>query len=64
MRNLRQSHVFVVTWRFLKIIVSKHNRDSSLELQQNAQMRISIVTEETVHRVALTRVDGIECVRC
>jgi hypothetical protein len=49
-----------VTWRFFKIIVYKHHRDASLELQQNAQMCISIVTEETVHQVALSRVDGIE----
>jgi hypothetical protein len=63
-RSLRQSHVFVVTWRFLKIIVYKHNRDALLELQQNAQMCISIVTEETIHRVAMARVDGIECVHC
>jgi len=44
--------------------VYKNNRDASLELQQNAQMCISNVTEETLHQIVLTRVEEIECLYC
>jgi len=44
--------------------VYKNNRDASLELQQNAQMCVSNITEETLHQIAFTRMEEIECLYC